>query len=320
MIASEPLTVCLLVLPGSSLLTVASAMDPLRATNRFTNGQSFRWQVQSLNGDPVPLSCGFDLPVNGPFQPTRERDVLALIAGFNAMDHDTPQVRRQLQAAWPVQHTVLALEAASWLLAQADLVRSEPITTHWEDLEDFETAYPALDVRTDRYTIGRKLCSAGGASPTFDMLLDLIQRWRGYPLAMQVAGAFIYDQARAASETQSHASHERLEQFDSRVARAIRAMEQSIDQPISVAALARRVGMSSRGLEYAFARSIGQTPGAYYLNIRLQRAARLAQDTGLPFQEIAIRCGFGSQSAFARAFKQKFGRSPSNLRQPFGRT
>jgi transcriptional regulator GlxA family with amidase domain len=311
----NPLQTTFLILPESSMLTVASALEPLRAANRFSRGQAFAWSLRSLSGAPVPLTCGYDFPVDGKFDATTRGDLLIIAGGFRHHVHGTAPVLRQLRTAWPNYDVVMALEAASWYLARAELVRAEPVTTHWEDLEDFQAAFPEADTRTDRFTIGQKLFCAGGASPAFDLMLYQIQQKLGYSLAMQVAGAFIYDQARGPAESQVNVPPGRLADVDGRVARAIGLMEQLIDQPISTAAIARRVGLSPRGFEYAFKRTIGWSPGAYFLDLRLQTAARLVRDTGLSLQQVAIRSGFGSQSAFARCFRQKFSASPSDFRR-----
>ena len=41
----------------------------------------------------------------------------------------------------------------------------------------------------------------------------------------------------------------------------------------------------------------------------------MVTDTSHDLQEVALRTGFGSQSAFSRAFRGSFGQSPSHLRR-----
>jgi transcriptional regulator GlxA family with amidase domain len=64
-----------------------------------------------------------------------------------------------------------------------------------------------------------------------------------------------------------------------------------------------------------FKRHTGMTPGKFYLNLRLKAANRLILDSSLSFQEIAVRSGFNSLSAFSRAYSREFGRSASKARQ-----
>ena len=64
----------------------------------------------------------------------------------------------------------------------------------------------------------------------------------------------------------------------------------------------------------ADAAALGQSPKATYLALRLSEAHRLALDTSLPVQDIALATGFASQASFARAFRAAHGRSVSALR------
>jgi transcriptional regulator GlxA family with amidase domain len=88
-----------------------------------------------------------------------------------------------------------------------------------------------------------------------------------------------------------------------------------VDSPLTIAAIARRVGVTTRTLESIFGRSIGETPGAYYLRLRLNAARRLVLDTRLAMADIAERCGFASAAGFSRAFSRSFGVAPARMRR-----
>jgi transcriptional regulator GlxA family with amidase domain len=134
-------------------------------------------------------------------------------------------------------------------------------------------------------------------------------------VALDVASVFIYDQARAATDAQPLVSLGRLDGYDPRLAQAIRLMESHVDRPLTVAAIARRVGVTARTLESVFGRSIGETPGAYYLRLRLNTARRLVLDTRLAMADIAERSGFSSAAGFSRAFSKSFGEAPARMRR-----
>ena len=50
------------------------------------------------------------------------------------------------------------------LVARAGLLEGRSATTHWEDMEDFSSAFPGVDVRPDRYVIDGPVFTSGGAS------------------------------------------------------------------------------------------------------------------------------------------------------------
>jgi len=84
---------------------------------------------------------------------------------------------------------------------------------------------------------------------------------------------------------------------------------------LTIAAIARRAGVTARSLETIFHKSIGETPGAYYLRLRLGAARRLVLDTRIPMADIAARTGFSSAAAFSRAFSRAFGKAPVRMRR-----
>lgn len=310
-----PLKVTLLVLDGSSLMCVASAVDPLRAANRIAGATVFDWKTVSPDGAAPVTTSGLPIAVAGPFRPEERTDLLVLVGGFGTRDQAASGLLSGLRRAAKLARAVGGVEAGTWLLGRAGLLEGRTATTHWEDLEDFAAAFPGTDVRPDRYVIDGPVFTAGGASPTFDLMLHLIRTRLGMAAALDVASVFIYDQAKAATEAQPLVSLGRLDGYDPRLAQAIRLMETHIDAPLTTQAIARRVGLTGRALETIFKRAIDETPGAYYLRLRLSAARRLVLDTRLAMADIAARTGFSSAAAFSRAFARDFGLPPSLLRQ-----
>jgi transcriptional regulator GlxA family with amidase domain len=310
-----PLDVTFLVFSGASIMCVASAIDPLRAANRISGEESFRYRLVSVSGDPAVTTCGLPIAVSGRFDPAASTDVIVVIAGFGTQGYATASFLQGLRRAARSARACGGIEAGTWLVARAGLLEGRAATTHWEDMEDFAAAFPGTDVRPDRYVIVGPVFTSGGASPTFDLMLHLVRSRLGMAAALDVASVFIYDQSRASTDAQPLVSLGRLDGYDPRLAQAIRLMEAHVDQPLSVDAIAKRTGVTPRTLEGVFRKSIGETPGAYYLRLRLTAARKLVVDTRVAMADIAARTGFSSAAAFSRAFSRSFGRSPTALRK-----
>jgi AraC family transcriptional regulator, exoenzyme S synthesis regulatory protein ExsA len=60
-----------------------------------------------------------------------------------------------------------------------------------------------------------------------------------------------------------------------------------------------------------FRKHYGTSPGKWLMDRRLGRASRLLETTQLSVTEVMFECGFEDPSHFSKAFKAKFGRSPS---------
>ena len=310
-----PLKLTFLILDGASIMCVASAIDPLRAANRVAGEKLFDWSIVSSDGNSAQTSAGLPIAVTGMFDGDDATDVLVIIGGFGARFEAASALLTQLSRAVRSLRAVCGVEAGTWLLGRAGLLEGRTATTHWEDLEDFAARFPGCNVRPDRYVIDGNVMTAGGASPVFDLMLHLIRSRHGMALALDVASVFIYDQTRAATEAQPLVSLGRLDGYDPRIAQTIRLMESHIDRPLTMAALARRANVTTRTLEKSFMAAIGETPGAYFLRLRLSAARRLVLDTTEPMADIAARTGFSSAAAFSRTFAKSFGQSPMQMRK-----
>ena len=83
----------------------------------------------------------------------------------------------------------------------------------------------------------------------------------------------------------------------------------------SVEALAARLGVGARHLARLFGTHIGASPSQVAKTLRVQRAKRLLDGTGLAVAEVAARAGFTSAPRMAAAFSQLYGVAPTALRR-----
>ena len=310
---TAPLSVGILLLPDSNMLTLAGCVDPLRAANRRADKRLFSWRLLSPDGGAIRLTSGLEIATE-PFDTRPDYEVLIIVAGFRLMELATPALMRRLREAAPRLRAIGGVDGGSWILARSGLLDGATATTHWEDLEEFGDVFPDINVVRDRFTISGRFFTSGGAVPTIDLMLHLIRARHGPKLSDSVASALIYDAVQTASAPQMPVSTARLDRTAPKLAKAVGIMGRSIETPPLSEDIARQVGLSRRGLEILFRKELGQSPGAFFLSLRLQEARRMALDTALKAQEISLRTGFTSQAAFARAFRREFGLSVRDLR------
>ncbi len=313
--SEQSLSICILLLPGSSMMSLASALDPMRAANRVSGQNLFNWKLVSFDGEPATLSCGIPIAVDSALTDDMSGDLLLIIASFNPNVFAGRSELRLLRHLSSRFSMFGGIEAGSWLLARAGLLDGRHATTHWEDLEDFTLRFPQVFVSPERYVIDPPVCTTGGASPTFSMMLRLIRSRYGYPLALEVASAFIHDDGSREGDVQSLVPQGSLTRIEPRVARAIRAMEKTLGSPVSMVEIAKHANVSVRMLENLFKDTLQTTPAAFYRRLRLHSAHRMVVDTRINLQEIAIRTGFSSLPAFSRAFRQFFQQTPGECRR-----
>ncbi len=81
-----------------------------------------------------------------------------------------------------------------------------------------------------------------------------------------------------------------------------------------MAALAGQGGLSAFHLHRVFSAAAGETPKQFTLRLRLARAAAMLLTSDDSVLDIALDCGFQSHEAFCRAFRKRFGMTPSDYR------
>lgn len=310
--SAQPLDIAVLVLPRASILEVASVLDPLRAANRHLGRDGFRWRVVSPEGGAVPLTCGIELPARGGLAAAEGAEVLIVIAGYSQAEVATTTLLRGLRRMAGRFQAIGGVDAGPWVLARAGLLDGHRATVHWEDLEDFALAFPAVDVVPDRFVISRNRFTAGGAVPAADLMLHLIGARCGAGVAGRVADSFLYEARADGARPQRPGLLPGAR--DPRLSAALTLMSQNLDEPLALDAVAGAQGVGVRRLEQLFRDGLGQGPGAAYLELRLQAARRMMADTAHPIQEIALRCGFADRSSFSRAFRRRFGQAPRAAR------
>jgi AraC-like DNA-binding protein len=93
-----------------------------------------------------------------------------------------------------------------------------------------------------------------------------------------------------------------------------------INEPLTIADLARHTGYSPSHLRAVFRRQLGVSLGGYLRDSRLSLAASLLAGPGREsVEQIAQACGFASIFAFSRAFKNAMGVSPRSYRKSLPR-
>ena len=96
--------------------------------------------------------------------------------------------------------------------------------------------------------------------------------------------------------------------------RAMDIIESTLDRDVSLAGIAREVGLSRFHFLRAFKAATGLPPHRYQSQLRLARAKMLLRTTTLSIGEIASQVGYNDQGHFARRFRQHAGVSPTRFR------
>ena len=83
----------------------------------------------------------------------------------------------------------------------------------------------------------------------------------------------------------------------------------------TVDALAARAGLSRAAFSRRFTATLAEPPITYLTWWRMTLAARRLRDSDLPLAAVAEQVGYGSEFAFAGAFKREYGTAPGTYRK-----
>ena len=86
-------------------------------------------------------------------------------------------------------------------------------------------------------------------------------------------------------------------------------------QPLDVEALARGAHMSAGHLSREFKRAYGETPYAYLMTRRIERAMALLRDSDLSVTDVCFKVGCSSLGTFSTRFTELVGMPPTEYRR-----
>ncbi|NKX45684.1 helix-turn-helix domain-containing protein [Roseibacterium sp. KMU-115] len=298
----------MLLFPSFSNLCLANAVEPLRAANTLSKKPLYRWTHVGLDAGPVRSSSGLPVTPDTALSGLAGADYLLVMPSYGHRDFAKPATLRALRAAARRCGAVGGLDTGSLLLAAAGLMDGYRATSHWDVLDEFAEGWPEVEVVPDRVVIDRDRVSCGGATTTLELMLELIAQHHGPMLSLDVAALFMHGERPAAPAAPPGLARDRV----LRAAAAL--MRRHLEPPLPIPEIARRLGISQRGLEMRCRAAAGRTPQGLYAAIRMAEAQRLVQDTTLSVTEIAGRVGYADASAMTRMFRRQFGVTPQALR------
>lgn len=304
-----------LLVPEFALLTFASTIEPLRMANRMAQKELYSWDIYSLDNEPVLPSNGIEIHPTRKREDTDKLDGLIVVASKDAKHYHNKELSRWISRLKQRRILLGGASGGTINLAMSGVFEQQPCTTHWEFIDTFKEEFPQLNITTDIYEYDGRTMSCSGCTAALDMMLQLITHHHGHELAEKVAAQCIHPDIRPAHEEQRIALGSRVPTNHPRLAKIIDIMRQNLEEPISCKEVADMAGMSQRQMERIFKEHLSQRPNQYYLNLRLEKARLLLEQSDMSILNVAMACGFLSTSHFSQCYKRMYKRLPSTDRR-----
>ena len=235
-----------LLVEGLSMMSLSSAIEPLRSANRLAAQPLYAWDMASLDGTPVQASNGIELKARPLAEAMLQADYLFVCGGLRLDPDLEPRYLRALRTAARSKAVIGSLSTGSYLLARAGLLDGYQCTIHWENLPAFTEEFRDLLCSGKIYEIDRNRMTCSGGIAAMDMMLHLIADAHGADLARGVANQFHHERIRDEREDQRGARLETLAHLPGKARQAIRIMQRQIENPLPLPEIADQVAISAR--------------------------------------------------------------------------
>ena len=163
------------------------------------------------------------------------------------------------------------------------------------------------------FEVGDRRMSCASGTAVLDMMLSTICLDHSATLAHRVAEHCLHERIRDGASRQRAVASLRSGHSHPKLVKAMGFIEQAGGTQ-TLAQIAGLSDLSPRQLLRIFQEQLRESPGRYRLRTRLERARNMLLQTDLPVTQIAQSCGFVSPAHFSRAFRQRFGKSPTATR------
>ncbi|MEZ7813460.1 MAG: GlxA family transcriptional regulator [Paracoccaceae bacterium] len=299
-----------LLLDQFTMLSFASAIEPLRLANRIAERQIYTWTLAGEGGTEAVCSNGISFKLDMGLEEVARDDVILVCGGINVQQSSTKSVVSWLRKEARRGIRIGGLCTGAHCLAKAGLLTAKRATIHWENQDGFSEKFEEVNLTKSVFAIdGNRLTSAGGTA-SLDLMLKLIATEHGSDLANNVADLLIYSSIRTDQDIQRLSIPTRIGVRHPKLGQVILMMEKNIEDTISPADMANDVGMSTRQLERLFRRYLSRSPKRYYMELRLAKARNLLMQTDMSVINVALACGFASPSHFSKCYRSHYNTTP----------
>jgi AraC family transcriptional activator FtrA len=241
-----------------------------------------------------------------------------LVPGWADVDADPPaDLVEAVRAAHAAGARVASLCTGAFVLAAAGLLDGLRATTHWAHTGVLAARFPRVTVDPDVLYVdnGSVLTSAGKAA-AMDLCLHLVRADHGPAAANAVARRLVVPPHRAGGQAQ-YLTTPVPARDDHPLSALLPWITARLDQPLTVADLARQAKVSARHLTRHFHAATGTTPLQWLLVQRIRRAQELLERTDSGVDAIAAAVGMGTATTLRRHFNRTVGVPPDTYRRTF---
>jgi transcriptional regulator GlxA family with amidase domain len=310
---SKSITIAFLAYDGFQLLDVTGPVTVFAAANHELKRRIYDVAVVSAAGGAVASDSGVALATSAIAQmPARRVDTLLIAGAEEAALRKiiaNPSVRRWVPRCAARARRVGSVCSGTFVLAALQLINGRRVATHWEACGALAARYPKLTVdREALYVVDGNVWTSAGVTTGIDMALAMVEADCGSDVANAIARRLVLYARRPGYQSQFSPLLDARIRAENPFADLIDWMQNNLDRPLDVPALAARAGLGERNFYRRFFAATGSSPAHFVEALRLE-AARTLVDGDLPLKSVAARVGL-TPIRLNNAFERRFGVAP----------
>jgi transcriptional regulator GlxA family with amidase domain len=259
----------------------------------------------------VRCSNAVSIVVDGGLTETRPGDTVFVCSGVDGYLAASQRTISWLRDQARHGRTMGGVCTGAFTLARAGLLQDRRFTLHWENQPAFEEIFPDLPITSQLFCRDGNIITCGGGNAGIDLFVSLIEEHHGTGLATKVAEMCLHGIPRGESNKQRLSIAAELGVRHPKLSAILNDMRAGFAEDLDIEELAEKHGLSRRQMERLFHDRLKTSPAAKLRDIRVDQAHSLISETDMSMMEIAVACGFQSQAALRKAYRQRFGVVPS---------
>lgn len=191
-------TLAILMFDDVEVLDACGPFEVFSVANRITmrlSGESaFEVVLVGIDENPVLARGGMRIGVDTTIADDRHYDIVLVPGGVVDAVAADPSAIAWIEKSSVTSELTASVCTGAFLLAQAGVLDSRPVTTHWEDIDELRASWPELDVRENvRYLDHGNIATSAGISAGLDLALHLVARLVNQEVATLTARQMQYD-------------------------------------------------------------------------------------------------------------------------------
>jgi transcriptional regulator GlxA family with amidase domain len=313
-------------MPDIFLLDIAGPCDVFMAANRVLNehpgmggGGYALLPASPVGTKKVTTKSGVDIGCPVLVSEIEGAIDTLIVAGFSRMQCQSGHpFFTWLATIYPTVRRICSVCVGTYALAEAGILDGRSATTHWEFSQEFQHRYPAVKVDTNPfYTRDGNVYTSGGVSSGIDLALALVEEDYGRDVALNAARKLVLPLRRPGFQSQ-FSTLLQVHSLENSIAGKLHPwLIRHLPGELSVEHLAEHSNMSVRNFTRVFQKETGLTPAKFVEKLRVEVARKYLEDSDLPMDQIAGKCGLGGLVSMRRTFMRHMDISPSDYRRSF---